>query len=1670
MNKIWTRLLSAFLTIAIMLSVLPTAAFAEDAETVYEITNEADLAALGGKDITGDIELRADLDMADTDMQPIASFSGNFHGNGYKIANLTITAELSERLSYKDPNQGAALFAKFSGSASDIVFENPRITLNKGERTGVAVLAGTVEDTAATIQNCAVIGGSVCINAEKTDYQAALVGCTQNAELTIQNCFSSAAVSYTGTARSCTNYAGGLIGYLYNVALTVENSAVLGDVSAHGTSGYAGGLVGIINGSNSGKAISFTNCYFAGAVAGGTKYGFAYSGRYAYPNITISNCYYDKKKNSGKTFACFHSNAATTQAVQGLPTDEFATLDLGDAFRQKDGYPLPAWYVISQGSHTLTITVQPADAIVALTDADAQPITLLGDSGRYTCTLAAGKYTLAVTPAEGDSEHEAKSVPVVMGRQNKEVSVELVARHYAVSFPLTPDSAQLVLYSGTTASGTAIDPVTPGKYSLPRGTYYYEASDFGYLTQSGTITVTEDTSLPLTLAESARSTFRFRIYPTSADAQITLRRADGDQREIAGTNGSYLLPEGSYQYTIAADGYKTRTGTISAPDMQELTLTLVSGESWDGTPATDLRGAGTQEDPYLIASGAELALAAQRINATTNSAEAHAYYRLEQDIDLGYQNWTPFGKTSASPFCGEFDGNGHTISGLNVAQQAYAYYGLFGCLTDALVKDLTVTGEIFCDESSGAAGGIAGAATGNTTFERCVSLVSISTGAGVSAGGLVGLCRKSDAIGYQWIDNTVLFRHCVNLGMILQSGEDSNRFSQGAVGGIVGYSKNCVQFEHCVNLGAIYGANIAAGLCGNVGSAQGDNAHPYLKNCYNAGSVQGMLDAYPLYGGSLGRSYVINCYALDTVSGNDLVTLQPDSVLRSDAFAALLGSDWQRDDAQNGGYPYPVGVSLPSVDASLYAETLKYTDVLLIPANAEVGKRFSLLREGETASDIIQVGCVQGAKDSLLTRLGNGMIQLAKKNETGSAVTETVTLLFTGNTGRMRRNVTVIIAPETSARAALMDKLAGIYAAKTEPDEWVVFDMAAYGMLKPSAPALSADARQNYINLAIDGLNQSYTLPLDRAKAENILSSIGADTTKLYPVNSKTPINNPALLAKESIGSDYTTAIWTLLADMQGNTDLNADKIKQLVSALVRNQKENGLFSYTYGLNTYADVDSTGWALAALARFVQDSGDSYGVKAEAQGFIDRALTGLSAALGANGSYGNINSDAMVITGLLALGIDPASDPRFVKNQCALADAPMLYVNSASNGFLSAYASGEAGEKLSLRATEQGFRSLVALEAFEQNGKKPYNIYAFRSVQTTQPLKTAPVRATGKGTLSLPADPPESANELTVKAEVAALGKSLVSGSFQVKKGATVYHLLKQLAEKNGMQVTGLEKGYVKALTYQGVTYAELAHGESSGWLYYVNGKLPNVGITDYELSEGDVVSFLYTADYTQESGGSGLGGGTISKPDPKPDDTKPDGTEPETPAWSNPFDDVSVNDWFYSYIAFVTEKGMMRGMAESLFAPDASLSRGMFVTILYRLENEPDAKDCVFTDVAPDAWYANAVAWAQAAGIVGGVTETEFAPGASITREQMAAMLYRYAGYKSYDLSAGEDTNILSFEDAQQIAEYAVSAMQWACGSALIGGSNGLLLPSSNCTRAQAAAILSRFCAAYSAQ
>ena len=184
----------------------------------------------------------------------------------------------------------------------------------------------------------------------------------------------------------------------------------------------------------------------------------------------------------------------------------------------------------------------------------------------------------------------------------------------------------------------------------------------------------------------------------------------------------------------------------------------------------------------------------------------------------------------------------------------------------------------------------------------------------------------------------------------------------------------------------------------------------------------------------------------------------------------------------------------------------------------------------------------------------------------------------------------------------------------------------------------------------------------------------------------------------------------------------------------------------------------------------------------------------------------------------------------------------------------------------------------------------------------------------------------------------------------------------------------------------------------------------------------------------------------------------------ETPSETK-FNDVSANDWFASAVDYVTGKGMMNGTADNTFSPKANTTRGMVVTVLYRLENQPSTSVASFTDVASGAYYANAVAWANANGIVSGYGSGKFGPNDKVTREQLAAILYRYAQYKKYDVSVGEDTNILSYDDAQSISTYAIPAIQWACGAGVVTGKSGSKLdPKGNATRAEVAAMLMRFC------
>lgn len=184
-----------------------------------------------------------------------------------------------------------------------------------------------------------------------------------------------------------------------------------------------------------------------------------------------------------------------------------------------------------------------------------------------------------------------------------------------------------------------------------------------------------------------------------------------------------------------------------------------------------------------------------------------------------------------------------------------------------------------------------------------------------------------------------------------------------------------------------------------------------------------------------------------------------------------------------------------------------------------------------------------------------------------------------------------------------------------------------------------------------------------------------------------------------------------------------------------------------------------------------------------------------------------------------------------------------------------------------------------------------------------------------------------------------------------------------------------------------------------------------------------------------------------------------DPVEPEV--WVNPYADVSEADWYYNDLKILTELGYINGISANEFGGNLPLTRGMFVTILHRIDGGVTASDCNFEDVIDGAWYEAGVNWASENGIVTGFNDKEFKPDISITREQMAAVLFRYARYKGMDAVTLQES--LHFIDSDQISEYAVPAMNWATSVKIIRGhGDGTVTPLAYATRAHVTAVFVR--------
>ncbi|MDY3014123.1 MAG: S-layer homology domain-containing protein [Evtepia sp.] len=593
---------------------------------------------------------------------------------------------------------------------------------------------------------------------------------------------------------------------------------------------------------------------------------------------------------------------------------------------------------------------------------------------------------------------------------------------------------------------------------------------------------------------------------------------------------------------------------------------------------------------------------------------------------------------------------------------------------------------------------------------------------------------------------------------------------------------------------------------------------------------------------------------------------------------------------------------------------------------------------------------------------------------------------------------------EMAAVYQLMDNIAKGY--QDRSDEWVVMDMAAYAALRQNGIATTDKALQSYVNKAITGLTQEGVGETTYAKAVTILHSVGADPAVLYPVNS-----NESFSAVEGLkGSTHSSSAWsapyTVFAYQQGEYGTQEQE-KETVQAFLAGQREDGSW------DEYGTIEPTANILTALAFYVEEDA---AVKAAA----DKAVSYLSSAQGENGGYGDANKDAMVILALAAMGIDPDTDGRFVKNGVSLLDSLLSYALEDQSGL--GYMDNSSRNEL---ATEQGFRALVAAAEVMTTGEA-YNVYDFSEVAVE------PARATSTGESEGPGDPTGTDTfsvTVTVQADTEYW---LEEKTVTVKEGSTVYHAFVSALEGTGITQVGAEEGYVSQMSKDGKTLAEFTNGPESGWLYKVNGQRPAVGITTYSVHSGDQIIFYYTNDWTTE------------------------------PGVEMPFTDLEGH-WAKDEVQKAWKMGLMDGVSKTTFAPDQAFDRAMTVTVLYRMAGSPAVQGThPFVDVAKDQWYSDAVLWAWEQGITKGDAGDQFAPSRAVTREELATMLYRYVQSKGMGFEDGWSYE-LNAPDRGEISDWAYEAVCWMNKEGILKGNpDDTIAPKGTATRGETAALYVR--------
>lgn len=1069
---------------------------------------------------------------------------------------------------------------------------------------------------------------------------------------------------------------------------------------------------------------------------------------------------------------------------------------------------------------------------------------------------------------------------------------------------------------------------------------------------------------------------------------------------------------------------------------------------------------------YILISSAE-----ELINLSHNSDGWDKNYKLDSNIDLTEKEFLPIGNEE-KPFVGIFDGCGYEIQNLTINKDENSKnIGLFGVICGAELRNIKI---VNADITGGSVIGVlAGKAEadkdGATVIASCSVEGKIKANGNsyikqTDVGGLVGV---NDVFSENKINNMSAIDKCMAYVSVI-AGEEGET-EAGHAGGLVGLNKGIISDSSAY--GDVSGGNTTGGFVGvNYGGkiynseAEGNVSGAYscggfagscglfslTENCNSRGDVVASDKKGSYFGGFAGTvsGTVKNCVSTGTVfcgesfnggfagkfSGN-IWSYNDDLRNIKNCFGNVYTNDGKKIKALGdyiGGVHVPtdkaaeeIGVDKEtaqrkikeiSAKSILEEEAAKYKSSSAIPSTvaegADITSLVAKLNINTSASEKIAVSY---KSDNDIIKADESGFMLNRK----CGGSENVTLTFLSGDAEYNKDINVILLAENNDIDSdeLLENTSEKFLENCD-NYWKSIFLSVYDKINGTDYS-----DKNYAKKALDTIRKS---DADTSVAMSIIAlcALGYDPTDIVMTDGEKFNAYDALNKTQSSGNNGDA--YKLLAYLQCGYD-NEKEIENVKTRLVDSMIDGK--GWSNNADNGIDPDTTGAVILGLAGYCSDER----VKEAINGAVEY-LSGLVQADGnikssyKESNYGtNANTTAICVMGLEAAGIKIIEDSRFANNSVSLFDGLMSFAEK--DGFVYDYSE----KKINTLATEQGVLALLA-------AKKNINVFDFsenKKIKLNLQENTETKHNTGSGTLNggniISAEKQENKIQFTLIGDaVHAEGKHenyqiwIDEETVELSENMTAAEAVKKILEEKKYQVKGLENGYVSEITtMDGIILGEYTNGQNSGWLYSVNNKMPEVGICDYILKNGDILKLYYIDDWSKVR-----------------------------------FKDVKTDDWFAKAVDFTAENGYIAGNENGEFMPDAALTRAMAVTILGRYDGVvvSEYKDSRFEDVESGSWYAEYVSWAADKKIVSGIDENNFAPSENITREQMAAILFRYVQSKKTENVVGD---LKEFSDCDDISEWAKEAVIWAKSIGLIAGmGDGKFAPKECATRAQFAVII----------